>query len=47
MSATTGTEDVLVSPTEAGMAAHHRVAFVVLAAVLVAAPFLVYPVFAM
>jgi len=39
-----------LAPTQTvpvGMAAHHRVAFLVLAAALVAMPFLVYPVFAM
>jgi len=40
-------EENLGSAGAATMVAHHRVAFVVLAAVLIAAPFFVYPVFAM
>ena len=46
--ATTGNDGVLPSPTRQGaITAHHRTAFIVLAVVLVAAPFLVYPVFLM
>ena len=46
--ATTGNEGILPSATRHGaMAAHHRTAFLVLVAVLIAAPFLVYPVFLM
>ena len=47
MSAATEREAILAPSVPAGMAAHHKTAFVVLAAILVAAPFLVYPVFAM
>ncbi len=47
MTVATEREAILAPAVPAGMAAHHRTAFVVLAALLVAAPFLVYPVFAM
>jgi branched-chain amino acid transport system permease protein len=47
MSVATEREAVLAPSVAVGMAAHHKTAFVVLAAILVAAPFLVYPVFAM
>jgi branched-chain amino acid transport system permease protein len=48
MAAASDREAILASPAAtAGMAAHHRAAFLVLLALLVAAPFLVYPVFLM
>src|ERR687896_2501553 len=47
MTVATEREAVLAPSVPVGMAAHHKTAFVVLAAILVAAPFLVYPVFAM
>jgi branched-chain amino acid transport system permease protein len=48
LAATSDRETILAGSAEtAGMAAHHRMAFVVLAAALIAAPFLVYPVFVM
>jgi branched-chain amino acid transport system permease protein len=48
LAATSDRETILAGTAEAaGMAAHHRMAFVVLAAALIAAPFLVYPVFVM
>jgi branched-chain amino acid transport system permease protein len=48
MAAASDREAILASPTGAiGMAAHHRAAFLVLLALLIAAPFLVYPVFLM
>lgn len=47
MTVATDRDMVAPRPAQVGMAAHHRTAFLVLAAVLVAAPFLVYPVFAM
>jgi branched-chain amino acid transport system permease protein len=46
MVSATGREEIL-GPAPAAMVAHHRVAFVVLTAALVAAPFFIYPVFAM
>jgi branched-chain amino acid transport system permease protein len=48
LAATSDRETILAgTAVTAGMAAHHRMAFVVLAAALIAAPFLVYPVFVM
>src|SRR5687767_15427730 len=47
MAVATEREAILAPSVPAGMAAQHKTAFVVLAAILVAAPFLVYPVFAM
>ena len=47
MSVAADREAILAPAVPAGMAAHHKTAFIVLAAILVAAPFLVYPVFAM
>jgi branched-chain amino acid transport system permease protein len=48
MAAASDREAIVASPAAtAGMAAHHRAAFLVLLALLVAAPFLVYPVFLM
>ena len=46
MVSATGREEIL-GPAQAAMVAHHLVAFVVLTAALVAAPFFIYPVFAM
>jgi len=47
MVSATGGEESLSGAGAATMAAHHRVAFVVLLVVLIAAPFVTYPVFAM
>lgn len=47
MVSATGGEESLSGASAATMAAHHRVAFVVLLVVLIAAPFVTYPVFAM
>jgi branched-chain amino acid transport system permease protein len=40
-------DDIFAGAGAGGMAAHHRAAFLVLAAALIAAPFVVYPVFVM
>jgi branched-chain amino acid transport system permease protein len=47
MVSTTERDDLLTGAGAAGMAAHHRMAFVVLAAALIVAPFVVYPFFLM
>ena len=48
MAAVTDRAELPAQPLgQIGMAAHHRLAFVVLAALLLAAPFVVYPVFVM
>ena len=47
MTSTTDREAMLVGAAPAAMVAHHRIGFVVLTALLLAAPFFVYPIFAM